>query len=231
MRITIVNAGMSEHASTARLGRLLEDEILALRPDIKIAWVHLRPLAHDITDHLLTGFAPPALTAAQGEVRSADGVLALSPTYQGSYSGLFKAFFDTLGEDSLAGIPVVIGATGGTPRHALVTENALRPLMIHMHAEPVPTAVYAATEDWCAHAYDSTGDGGHALARRVGRAARQLVGALPPTEHRGTEVGVTSSAPTTDEVHATTAEGSTIRDATADWPGFVDFEKLLEGVK
>ncbi|QWW19782.1 NAD(P)H-dependent oxidoreductase [Schaalia sp. 19OD2882] len=229
--VTIVHAGTSEHASTARLGALVEEHLQEVAAQlgllVEVTWVHLRPLAHDIMDHLLTGFPGAALAGAHEQVALADGLILLTPTYQASYSGLFKSFVDTLPEGGLEGKPVLLGATGGTPRHALVTEIAMRPLATHLHADPVPTSLYAATEDWGAHAGDSDGRAGEALGRRVARAARELVTRLPVESRDG------SASITPD--HRATATESSRQDATgqigeaAKWPGFVDFETLLGG--
>lgn len=148
--IVIIHAGMSEESSTAKLARDIRDALVAGATEgtVSIEEVALRPLAHDIVDHVLTGFAPPRLEEALSVVGRADGIVALTPTYQASYSGLFKSFFDILDTDALRGTPVLLGAAGGTPRHSLVTEVAMRPLFTYAHADPVPTAIYAATEDW-----------------------------------------------------------------------------------
>ena len=74
----------------------------------------------------------------------ADAVIVVTPIFSASYSGLFKTFFDVIEPDALAGKPVLIGATGGTARHSLALEYALRPLFTYLHAVVVPTAVYAA---------------------------------------------------------------------------------------
>jgi FMN reductase len=84
--------------------------------------------------------------------------------FSASYSGLFKSFFDVLDKDALTGKPVLIAATGGTARHSLVLEHALRPLFAYLRAVVVPTGVYAASEDW----------GGEGLAGRIERAAGEL---------------------------------------------------------
>jgi FMN reductase len=72
----------------------------------------------------------------------------VTPLYSGSYNGLFKSFFDVLDEEALAGTPVLIAATGGTARHSLALEHAIRPLFSYLRAVTVPTAVFAATDDW-----------------------------------------------------------------------------------
>jgi FMN reductase len=103
-------------------------------------------------------------------------VVAVSPIFAASYSGLFKSFFDVLDADALAGTPVLLGATGGTERHSLALEHALRPLFAYLRAVTVPTAVYAATSDFGTAEADG-------LDERIGRAAGELatlVAGRPP---------------------------------------------------
>ncbi|MGY2050091.1 FMN reductase [Methylobacterium sp. JK268] len=76
-------------------------------------------------------------------IEGADGLIMGSPVYKGSYSGLFKHVIDFLAPEALAGKPVVIAATGGGPRHALMVEHQLRPLFGFFTAHVAPTAVYA----------------------------------------------------------------------------------------
>ena len=128
--------------------------------------------ARDLVDHLLTGFPSPRLGAAIASVRGADGLIAVTPIFNASYSGLFKLFFDVLEQDALAGVPVLIGATGGTARHSLALDHAMRPMFAYLDAAVVPTAVFAATEDWGSE----TGGVDGALTERIERAARDLVG-------------------------------------------------------
>ncbi len=104
----------------------------------------------------------------------ADAVIAVTPMYSGSYNGLFKSFFDVLDPDALAGKPVLIAATGGTARHSLALEHAMRPLFSYLRAVTVPTAVFAATEDW--------GSTGRAeLTARIERAGGELAALV--TQH------------------------------------------------
>ena len=178
--LVVVSAGLSQPSST----RLLADTLAsatasALRaadagsePAVKV--VELREAAHDIVNNLLTGFASPSLQESLDALTGADGVIAVSPVYAASYAGLFKSFFDLLDPDALAGIPVLVAATGGTERHSLVLEYALRPLFTYLRAEVVPTGVFAATSDWGA-ATESTGSG---LAARIDRAATELAEAV-----------------------------------------------------
>ncbi|WP_192385184.1 FMN reductase [Mesorhizobium silamurunense] len=71
-----------------------------------------------------------------------------SPTFKGSYTGLFKHFFDLLEPTSLRGKPIILAATGGGERHSLVVEHQLRPLFGFFEALTIPTGVYASDRDF-----------------------------------------------------------------------------------
>jgi FMN reductase len=133
----------------------------------------VRDLAHQLVDNLLTGFPSGALADAVALVRDADAVIAVSPIFDASYSGLFKMFFDVLDEGTLEGIPVLLAATAGTARHSLALEFAMRPLFAYLRADVVPTAVFAASEDF--------GSSNDPLSARVDRAARELADAVRRT--------------------------------------------------
>ncbi|MFD5250750.1 FMN reductase [Amycolatopsis sp. NPDC058340] len=167
--IAVVTAGLSQPSSTRLLADKLAAAVSVALPDVKIEVIELRDLAVDVTKNMLTGFPSPALRAAIDTVTTADGLIAVTPVFTASYSGLFKSFFDVLDQKALDGKPVLIGATGGTERHSLVLDFALRPLFAYLRAEPVSTAVYAASSDWA-----SPGD----LDKRASRAGRELASRL-----------------------------------------------------
>jgi FMN reductase len=166
--VAVVTAGLSEPSSTRLLADLLAKAVTAALGDAEVEVIELRPLAHALADRLLTGFATGDLAAAEETVAQADAVVAVTPVFSASYSGLFKTFFDVLEPGALEGTPVLVAATAGTARHSLVLEHALRPLFSYLHAVVVPTAVFAASEDWGAAGADG------ALVRRVERAAGEL---------------------------------------------------------
>lgn len=168
--IAVISAGLSQPSSTRLLaGKLAEATAGQLPAGTEVITIELRDLAHDIVNALLTGFPAPALREAIEQVVSADALIAVTPLYSGSYNGLFKSFFDVLDPGVLAGKPVLIAATGGTARHSLALEHAIRPLFSYLRAITVPTAVFAATEDW--GAAGGTGDG---LTERIERAGAEL---------------------------------------------------------
>lgn len=172
--LVVVSAGLSQPSST----RLLADRLSAavdrhlrasgIEPTIEI--IELRDQAKELVNSLLAGFPSPGLQAALDAVLAADGLIAVTPIFSASYSGLFKLFFDLVERDGLAAKPVLIAATGGTARHSLALEHAMRPLFAYLNAAVVATAVYAATEDW--------GRGGvtadRSLVERIDRAALEL---------------------------------------------------------
>lgn len=188
-RIVVVAAGLGQPSSTRLLADQLADAaVRALGSGAggsgaagsgavgsgavaEVEVVELREHAHDLVDHLLTGFPSKELRRVLDAVVGADGLIVVTPIFNASYSGLFKSFFDVLEPESLDGKPVLIGATGGTARHSLAIDHAVRPMFAYLRAAPVPTGVFAATEDWGAA-------GGNGLIGRIERAAGELANAI-----------------------------------------------------
>ena len=176
--VAVISAGLSQPSST----RLLADQLAeATRREaahqgqqVEMVTIEIRQLAQDITNNLLTGFPSAALQTAIDTVTQADAVIAVTPVFSASYSGLFKSFFDVLDPKALIGTPVLIAATGGSARHSLVLDYAMRPLFSYLKATIVATGVFAATADF------GSDDAGRSLADRVHRAAGELVALLAP---------------------------------------------------
>lgn len=184
--LVVISGGLRQPSST----RLLADRLAgavhdALRDGddaVSTTSVDLRPLARQITDALLSGYPQPELEAAFEAVTAADGLIAVTPAFNASYSGLFKSFFDVLPEEALSDLPVLLGATGGTERHSLIIEHALRPLFSYLHAVVAPTGVYAATAD-----FGAPGGASSSLEERIARAAddfAHLLRAVGPRRRR-----------------------------------------------
>ncbi|MER5306817.1 FMN reductase [Streptomyces sp. NPDC002773] len=182
LKLVAVSAGLSSPSSTRLLTdrlvqaaryRLAEQEYAV---DVQV--VELRDLAVDIAKNLVTGFPSEKLEDAIDAVTGADGVIAVTPVFTASYSGLFKSFFDLIDPAALTGTPVLVGATGGTARHSLVLDHALRPLFAYLRALVAPTAVYAASEDWGSGG-DAYTDGLPSRINRAGREFADMVAARP----------------------------------------------------
>lgn len=175
-RLAVVTAGIGQPSSSRlladRLTRMTVDALRQQGIEVDVTVIEARDLAHDLVDNLLTGFPSPRVRAAVEAVTGADGVIVVSPIFSASYSGLFKTFFDVLEMDALRGVPVALGATGGSERHSLALDHALRPLFAYLGAATVPTAVFAATDDW------GDAESAAGLARRIQRVGEQLAVAV-----------------------------------------------------
>jgi FMN reductase len=90
----------------------------------------------------------PEAAAIVEAVEQADAIIAVSPVYKGSYTGLFKHLFDFVDQNALANKPVIVGATGGGHRHALIVEHQLRPLFGFFSSLVVPTSVYVSDHEF-----------------------------------------------------------------------------------
>jgi FMN reductase len=169
LQLTVISAGTSDPSSTRLLADRIASRAAALaarRGDtVTVSVIELRELAADIASALTTQLITPKLKQAITVLSQADGIVACTPVYQAGPSGLFTSFFQVLDNDLLIGRPVVLAATAGTARHALVADDQMRPLFAFLRTMAAPTSVFAAPEDWS----------DPALAKRVDRAALELV--------------------------------------------------------
>jgi FMN reductase len=172
-RITVLSAGLGVPSSS----RLLADQLAAAAErqlkasgyEVAVEVVELRDLAVDIANNFVTGYAAPRLADVIAGVEASDGIIAVTPVFSASYSGLFKSFIDVLDPKSLDGKAVLLGATGGTDRHQMVLDYALRPLFSYLRTRIAATGVFAGPQDW-----GIAEVGGSSLADRIERAAAEL---------------------------------------------------------
>lgn len=194
--LVVVSAGTSDPSSTSMLAMRTAQRVTALagqreatgareeapgarparRPSpsgghsVRTRVIELRELATDVTTALTSQLLTPKLQHAVDALAAADGLIVAAPVYKAGPSGLFTSFFHVLDNDLLIGKPVILAATAGTARHALVVDDQMRSLFAYLRTLPVPTSLFAAPEDW-----GDGGDGEQALARRIDRAAFELV--------------------------------------------------------
>jgi FMN reductase len=177
--LVVVSAGTSDPSSTRLLADRTAQRVAALaerRGDqARTRVIDLRTLAKDITSALTSQLVSPQLQQATDALADADGIIVATPVYKAGASGLFTSFFHVLDNDLLIGKPVILEATAGTARHALVVDDQLRSLFAYLRTLPVPTSLFAAPEDWAGDAaVDAAGEAG-ALNNRIDRAAFELV--------------------------------------------------------
>jgi FMN reductase len=164
-RLVVISAGTGNPSSTRRLtDRLAQKSIDALHGAAAVSVIELGPLAVDTARAAVAGFPGAALEEAIDKLAAADAIIAATPIYKAGISGLFKSFVDVLDNDLIVAKPVLLAATGGSGRHALVIDDQMRPLFAYMRALTLPTSVYVAPEDW----------GSSELGKRIERAATEL---------------------------------------------------------
>jgi FMN reductase len=167
--LVVVTAGTSDPSSTRMLADQLAQRVtdLASRRGDQVTTqvIDLRELATEITTAMVSQLAGPKLQQAVAALGEADGIVASTPVYAAGASGLFTSFFQVLDSDLLIAKPVVLAATAGTARHALVVDEQLRSLFAYLRATATPTSLFAAPGDWS----------DPALAKRIDRAALELV--------------------------------------------------------
>jgi FMN reductase len=168
LRLVAVSAGVSDPSSSRMLAdRIIGRSLALLRESgtqVSASIVELAPLAVEIARATVSGFPSEQLQTAIERVAAADAIVVSTPIYKAGISGLFKSFVDILENDLLVAKPVLLAATAGTSRHALVIDEQLRPLFGYMRALVLPTSVFAGPEDWAASE----------LGERIDRAATEL---------------------------------------------------------
>ena len=169
VRLVVITAGVSDPSSSRLLADRAAQKTIDLLREVgrsaSVGVIELGPLAVDIAQAIVSGFPGTRLQAAIERLAAADAVIVSTPVYKAGISGLFKSFIDVLDNDLLIAKPVILAATAGTARHAMVADEQLRPLFAFLRALSVPTSLFAAPEDW----------GSPALSERIERAANELV--------------------------------------------------------
>jgi FMN reductase len=182
-RITVLSAGLGVPSSSRLLADQLaasaERKLVAAGYSVAVDVVELRDLAVDIANNFVTGYAAPRLADVIAGVSDSDGIIAVTPVFSASYSGLFKSFFDVLDPKALEGKAVLLGATGGTDRHQMVLDYAMRPLFSYLRTRTAATGVFAGPQDW-----GSADDGGSPLSVRIDRAAEEFAGLVRAAQRR-----------------------------------------------
>jgi FMN reductase len=169
LTLVVVTAGTGDPSSTRMLADRTAQRVTELASrrghDVQVRVIDLRHLATEITTALISQLTGPKLQNAIGALAEADGIVASTPVYKAGASGLFTSFFQVLDNDLLIAKPVVLAATAGTARHALVVDDQLRSLFAYLRTATVPTSLFASAEDW----------GDPTLTKRIERAAFELV--------------------------------------------------------
>ncbi|MDT3431197.1 FMN reductase [Stenotrophomonas maltophilia] len=146
LRIVAVSGGLQRPSRAATLAEHLLGLIGEnMRSEQQL--IELGELAPQLAGALWRSQLPEAVERQLVAVEQADVLVVSTPVYRGSYTGLFKHFFDFIHQDALVDTPILLAATGGSERHALVIDHQLRPLFSFFQARTLPLGVYATDRD------------------------------------------------------------------------------------
>ena len=151
IEIVAVSTGLSEDSTTTRLAQRMlasaEGALAARGAEVTTTHINVRTLAKALVDLTVSGFPARELEEAFAAVKRASAVITVAPVYKAAPAGIHTLFWQLIDDASLAGTPVLLGGTGGTPRHSLA-ESTLRPMIAYLKGYALPTSVFAATDDW-----------------------------------------------------------------------------------
>jgi FMN reductase len=147
LRLVAVSGGLQRPSKSAALAEHLLDLISDALP-CEQRLVELGQLAPQFAGATWRTHLPDTVERELAAVEQADVLVVATPVYRGSYTGLFKHFFDFIHEDALIDTPGLLAATGGSERHALVIDHQLRPLFSFFQARTLPLGVYATDKDF-----------------------------------------------------------------------------------
>lgn len=225
MKIVAVATSLSEDSTTLKLtnkilaGATSVGESVGIGIETEI--INVRHLASALTDMTVTGFRSEALEAAFDTIAEADAIVTVAPVYKVAPVGLHTLFWQLIDEKALAGKPVLIASTGGTPRHSLAGEAVLRPILSYLKGIVVPTTVFAATDDW------GSVEGGRALNSRIRQAGEELVSLTSSVTGRSNEDLAEVAGPLAVGAQATGSRGATSDEFNP--ANVTPFAQLLEG--
>ncbi|MDM7991340.1 NAD(P)H-dependent oxidoreductase [Arthrobacter sp. zg-Y877] len=147
LQVAIVNGSPNANSKTMALVSLITDS-LGQKLELEVHQTNVYDLGPSFFTAIERETLLPEVEAEFIAVESSDLLIAATPVYRGSYSGMFKHFFDLTGQYALTNKPVILVATGGSDRHALVIEHELRPLFGFFQAATIPVGFYANAGDF-----------------------------------------------------------------------------------
>lgn len=188
LRVVAVSGSLHEPSKTTALVREILAEIEA-SVDVETQLVELATIGPLLSGTLSRDQLPAEVEDVLRAIENADLLVVASPVYRASFTGLFKHLFDFVGQYSLIGQPVLIAATGGGERHALILDHQLRPLFSFFQALTLPLGVYASTSDFDGY---TLVDG--AVKERVRQAVARAIPLLAPSARSRVQVSDRVSA-------------------------------------
>ncbi len=172
-RVVAVSGSLHEPSKTTALVRAIAAAV-AERAEVEVQVIELTDIGPELAGALRRDQLPARVEEQLRAIETADLLIVGSPVYRASFTGLFKHLFDFVGQYELVGKPVLLAATGGGERHALIIEHQLRPLFAFFQALTLPLGVYASDTDFAG--YEIASDVLHSRIALAAERALPLVG-------------------------------------------------------
>ena len=155
LNVVTINGSLNKESKTGALLNLVVETVMEKARDafldVEATPIELRTLRLDLAQAMTEDDLSDAVRQAIDAMTRADLVIVGTPIYKASYAGLFKQFFDVVDRYALANTPVLLTATGGSDRHALAIDTALRPLFAYFQAHVAPVGIYASAGDFAGY--------------------------------------------------------------------------------
>lgn len=147
LNIVAVSGGTNTLSKTESLVQHTLGELAKAIP-IRVHLIKLSEIGPLLSGAIYRNQLPASVQADLEAIESADALIVGTPVYRASFTGLFKHFFDFVEHTALVDVPVLLSASGGSERHALVLEHQLRPLFSFFEAQTLPIGIYATDKDF-----------------------------------------------------------------------------------
>ena len=147
LNIVAVSGGLNTPSKTESLVQNIVDELAQATP-ISVHFIKLSEIGPLLSGAIYRNQLPERVQNDLAAIEAADALIVGTPVYRASFTGLFKHLFDFVEQTALVDVPVLLAASGGSDRHALVLEHQLRPLFSFFQAQTLPIGVYATDKDF-----------------------------------------------------------------------------------
>jgi len=197
LRVVAVSGSLHHPSKTTVLVEELVAALGRLTP-IESHIITLTDLGPSLAGALYRGQLPPEAEAELQRIESADVLIVASPVYRASFTGLFKHLFDFIDQYALVDTPVLLAASGGSERHALIIEHQLRPLFGFFQALTLPIGVYAHDSD-----FDSYTISNPSLTERINKAVAKSLPIIRGNVAEKEEIALALAGELEDATHHT----------------------------
>ncbi|BDI23398.1 NADPH-dependent FMN reductase [Herbiconiux sp. L3-i23] len=149
IRIVAVSGSPTTPSKTTVLVREIADALAAKAGGgAEVEVIELSALRQDLAAGVWRAELGEPARVALDAVEAADVLIVGSPAYRATYTGLYKTFFDQVGQHAITDRPVLLASTAGAPGDAALVEHHLRALFAFFQARILPVGVPASDAEF-----------------------------------------------------------------------------------